>query len=145
MTLNEMSDHLATLLSREQVGFDPPSDADWVALETKFGCKFNSDFRNFISLMAVYCFPGDIFNVSSGPTNGNDPIQLVYDLEVANNPHWDANMIPFYGIGNGDYFCLSKVECPESRVYYYYADRGSTEVYSGSFEDWIRGLSGFLG
>lgn len=145
MTLNEMSDLLATILSREQVVFDPPSDADWESLETKFRCKFSDDFRNFISLMATYCFPGDIFNVSSGQTNGNDPIQLVYDLEVANNPHWDADMIPFYGIGNGDYFCLNSEEGPQSRVYYYYADRGSTEVYSNSFEDWAKGLPGFLG
>lgn len=145
MTWSEMNHLLAMLLPREQAGLAPPSDADWEALGTKFRCTFSDDFRNFISLMATYCLPGDVFNVSSGRTNGNDLIHLVYDLEAENNSHWDSAMIPFYGIGNGDYFCLNKIECPHSRVYYYYHDLGITEVYCNSFEDWIKGLPGFLG
>lgn len=29
-------------------------------------------------------------------------------------------MIPFYGIGNGDYFCISTLD---PKVYYYYDDK----------------------
>ncbi len=144
MTIDDMRNVVSTALEREAIVLDAPSTIDWRALEEKFHCDFEADFRNFIALMAEFSFPGDIFNVSSGRTNGNDSIASVYDLEVAENPGWDHNMIPFYGIGSGDYFCLDKRECPKSRVFYFYADRGSFEEYSASFEEWVRGLPEFL-
>lgn len=32
--------------------------------------------------MSEYSFPGDILNVSSGKTNGNDTIEFTYDYEI---------------------------------------------------------------
>lgn len=36
------------------------------------------------------------------------------------NSNWNEDMIPFYGIGNGDYFCINKLDL---KVYYYYNDK----------------------
>ncbi len=50
-------------------------------------------------------------------------------------------MIPFYCIGNGDYFCLCK---KNSKVYYYYTDNEIFKEYNNSFKDWIEDLPNFL-
>lgn len=143
MTHQEIEQLLQSILSAEQQPLAPPLASDWLALTSRLGCVFSPEFRSFIELMAKYQFPGDIYNVSSGGTNGNDLIEVVYGTELQMG-HWNPDMIPFYGIGNGDYFCLSKQECPDSAVYYYYADRGDFGKYSPSFEDWLRNLPAFL-
>jgi hypothetical protein len=143
MTEAEMDQILASTLPRASTPFDPPSSHDWQRLEAKFRCKFDDDFKIFMTLMSKYRFPGDLLNVSSGRTNGNDPIELAFDLE-AELPNWDPKMIPFYAIGNGDYFCLSREECPASKVYYFYAERNEFEPYAASFADWVKGLPQFL-
>ncbi|GAA0086295.1 hypothetical protein UT300007_27340 [Clostridium sp. CTA-7] len=57
------------------------------------------------------------------------------------NGNWNANIIPFYEIGNGDYFCISRLD---SKVYYYYDDKGKVEEYCDSFKTWIENLPNFL-
>ena len=139
MTKEEVESVLGTLLRAEAVGHDPPSQADWDALSHRFGGTFPDSFRHFMDLMAKYQFPGDVFNVSTGRTNGNDPIDLVYEAETQAG-HWDRDMIPFYGVGNGDYFCLNRSECPGSAVYYFDHDAATFRHHSDSFDDWIRDL-----
>jgi SMI1-KNR4 cell-wall len=143
MTKVEMDRILGAILKKQWDRFDPPSPADWEVLSAKLGCTFSNDFRSFIELMAVYRFPGQIYNVSSGKTNDEDQIAVVYDMECK-YPEWDPDMIPFFGIGNGDYFCINRMQCPDSPVYYRYLDRESFEEDSPSFEQWIRGLPDFL-
>jgi hypothetical protein len=143
MSPSEMDSLIGSVLSHETADLDPPSDADWRRLESKFGCTFDEDFKRFIALMSCFQFPGDILNVSSGKTNGNDSIELAFDYE-SKGDYWKPEMIPFYAIGNGDYFCLHKDECPGSRVFYFYAERAAFEPYLDSFESWIRQLPSFL-
>jgi len=143
MQAREIESILQSLLSKEAVAFDPPSLEDWNLLESQFGCRFGEDFKFFIALMSRYQFPGDILNVSSGKTNGNDTIAIAFDYEMRFST-WHSEMIPFYAIGNGDYFCLNKNECPCSRVFYYYADRQTFEPYAVSFSEWLRQLPAFL-
>jgi hypothetical protein len=143
MTKDEMEKILASILDKEDSLLDTPSQNDWDELSKKFSCKFSDDFKYFIELMSKYIFPGDIFNVSTGITNGNDSISLVYDCEVKAGG-WDLDMIPFYGIGNGDYFCISAKESPNSSVYYFYHDDIRLEKYSDSFEEWVKELPTFL-
>ncbi|HWE95792.1 MAG TPA: SMI1/KNR4 family protein [Tepidisphaeraceae bacterium] len=143
MTETEMDQVLASALTKASTPFDAPSFQDWQRLVVKFRCKFDEDFKIFMTLMSKYRCPGDLLNVSSGRTDGNDSIELAFDLE-AESPNWDQNMIPFYAIGNGDYFCLSREECPLSKVYYCYAERNTFEPYSGSFADWVKDLPRFL-
>ena len=109
-----------------------------------FKCSFPSDFQNFIALIAKYRFPGDIYNVSTSKPNGNDTIVVVYDMEMALQSWNKKYEFRFYGIGNGDYFCLNRAECPNSTVYYYFADRGVFKNYCATFEEWVRQLPTFI-
>lgn len=120
-----------------------PSSKDWSDLESYFQCKFCDEFKLFIELMSEYCFPGDILNVNSVNNNGNDTIILVYNFEMENG-EWRKEFIPFYSIGNGEYFCLNKDECPDSKVYYYIHEINDVEIEEESFEDWIKKLPEFL-
>ena len=99
MTSHEMECILKSILAPEVPELDPPSIADWKKLSSKFNYSFEECFRHFIELMAKYQFPGDIYNVSTGRTNGNDLIAVVYDMEMDTH-QWKEEMIPFYGIGN---------------------------------------------
>ncbi|ENQ3105771.1 SMI1/KNR4 family protein [Bacillus cereus] len=140
MKYTEVESIVATVLEREAEIFDKPTNEEWKELSDKFNCSFSDEFRYFIELMSLWSFPGDIYNVSKGNNNGNDTIEEVYNHEMSNG-NWDSNMIPFYGIGNGDYFCLHVIE---SKVYYYYDDKGEFEEYCASFKIWIGDLPNFL-
>ena len=50
-------------------------------------------------------------------------------------------MIPFFGIGNGDYFCVCKTN---NKIYYFYHDILSFEEYSENMDEWIMELPDFL-
>ena len=143
MTYTEIETALQQLLRPEAVPYDAPTDADWQSFESRYGCHLGDEFKAFIALMSKYQFPGDILNVSSGRTNRNDSISVAYQYELQ-GAGWDAKMLPFYAIGNGDYFCLNSLECPDSRVFYYYAETQVFKPYCDSFEQWIQALPEFL-
>lgn len=140
MKKNEIETILNTCLEKEEYEYLVPSNDDWKDLENKIGIIFPETFKFFIDLMSIYSFPGDIYNVIEGNNNGNDTILQVY-LSECQFPEWDENMIPFYGIGNGDYFCICKVDM---KIYYYYQDMLKYEQYSENMEDWIQELPDFL-
>ncbi len=124
--------------------YRPPTIDEWKALEEKFSCEFPSGLRSFIELMAEFDFPGDIMNVGDGPNNGNDGIELTYDFEIRENPAWLSEMIPFYAIGNGDYFCVSSREGPSSAIYYYDHERNEFTGDCPDCETWLKALPDFL-
>jgi hypothetical protein len=143
VTKDEISNLLDSILDKELGNLDPPSASDWVKIEKKFGCQFPNEFKYFIELMSEYVFPGDILNVSSGDTNGNDTIEFTYDYEMKQG-YWEKELIPFYGIGNGDYFCLHSKECPHTRVYYYSHEEHDVAKEADNFEGWLNQLPTFL-
>jgi hypothetical protein len=144
MNKNEIETILGGVLPRESPPFDKPTNEHWRRLEAKFQTSFPEDFVLFYELMTGFSFPGDILNIQpEGKTNGNDDIGFVYDLEMRSE-NWDSQMIPFYSIGNGDYFCLSSKEGKDSKVYYRYHEDGRYEPYSSSFTEWIKDLPEFL-
>lgn len=143
MSYADIESVLQHLCQPESPPCDAPTEADWQSLESRFGCRFGDAFKSFIALMSKYQFPGDILNVSTGRTNGNDSVLVAYQHEM-HGDGWDSAMIPFYAIGNGDYFCLSRTECPSSRVFYYYAEIQAFEPHCDSFEQWILDLPSFL-
>jgi hypothetical protein len=143
MEREQIKELLMDILEKEVVQYDPPSLEDWEFIEKKFNCNFNQEFKFFIELMSEYSFPGDILNVSTGNTNGNDSIVFTYDYEM-NEGNWESDFIPFYSIGNGDYFCLNSKECPDSPVYYFSHEDYRMEKYLNSFTEWLEGLSEFL-
>ncbi|ATP40175.1 SMI1 / KNR4 family protein [Solibacillus sp. R5-41] len=142
MTYDQVETVLSQVLDREWDTLDSPSLNDWNIIENKFHCKFSDEFISFFIAMSKYVLPG-ILNVSTGKNNGNDLITFVYDYEK-NNGMWDANLIPFLDIGNGDYFCISAKHSPKSPVYYYYSEDFDVEEYNTSFEEWIKNLPQFL-
>lgn len=143
MTKHEIINVLDGILDKEMNVLDFPSMSDWTQIEKNFNCKFPTEFIFFIELMSEYSFPGDILNVSSGKTNGNDTIQFTYDYEVKHGG-WKEGLIPFYNIGNGDYVCLLSNECPDTGVYYYSHEDGIIKQDATTFEEWIKELPAFL-
>lgn len=140
MKYNEIEFILKKVLDKEICKLDKPTDKEWEELSHKFNYSFSNEFRYFIELMSVWSFPGDIYNVSKGYNNGNDTIEHVYDVEMKNG-NWNADMIPFYGIGNGDYFCINVLD---SKVYYYFCDKDEFQEYCTNFIIWIEDLPKFL-
>lgn len=141
MTKNEIRLILRSIPDIRSADFKPPTEADWASLEATFNAQFPSDFKTFIELMAEFSFPGDIYNVTSaGQTNGNDSIATVYANEKAVSG-WPARLVPFYGIGNGDYFALG---ADDGAVYYRYHEDQRVERYSASFDEWLRRLPSFM-
>jgi hypothetical protein len=140
----EIREMLSRILDPEPEHLDVPTHAQWAELERRFATNFSSEFKYFIELMAEFSFPGEIYNVcSEGRTNGNDEIAIVYSFEME-SLDWPAGLVPFYGLGNGDYLALSRIEGEKSAVYF--RDRADFGVikYSESFEEWLRKLPAFL-
>lgn len=140
MTYIEIEKILSSILDKEAYTYDKPTSTDWLSLSKYLNYSFSDDFKYFIELMTYWSFPGDIYNVSREHNNGNDSIKDVYDHEMVHG-NWNKDMIPFYGIGNGDYFCISTLG---DKVYYYYHDKLKFEEYCVTFEDWIKKLPNFL-
>lgn len=143
MTKDEIVALLDSILDKELGKLDIPLASDWEKIEKKFGCQFPSEFKFFIELMSEYSFPGDILNVSNGRTNGNDTIEFTYDYEMKQGG-WKKELIPFYSIGNGDYFCLLSNECPNTGVYYYSHEEANINKEVNNFEEWLKQLPTFL-
>ena len=118
MEFNEIDNILSLLLEKENEYLCEPTNTEWEDLSNKFNYVFPKEFKYFINLMTKWSFPGDIYNVLKNKNNGNDLIKAVYDYELSSG-HWVSTMIPFYGIGNGDYFCINSLD---SKIYYYYHD-----------------------
>jgi hypothetical protein len=57
--------------------------------------------------------------------------------------HWNADLIPFIAVGNGDFFCLSAAAGPQSGVYYV-DHEGDTQRITESFDGWLERLEYFL-
>jgi hypothetical protein len=86
------------------------------------------------------------YNVPQAPdakTNGNDTIVTIYQSEK-NIGSWPDYLLPFYGIGNGDYFALDTREGDKSAVYFRSHTDGSVVRYAESFGAWINKLPDFL-
>lgn len=139
MNIKEIEEVLACCLDKEIIEYEMPTKEDWEELTKVTGKKFCDEFIFFIELMSRYSFPGEIYNVSR-KGNKNDRIIDVY-IRKLENKNWDKNMIPFYGMGHGEYFCISLYD---DKVYYYYADEGDYEEYCEDFSSWIKELPEFL-
>lgn len=142
MEYGEVEIILSNLLEREEIRCRKPTPQEWEKLEQTTNCFFPKEFKFFIELMSQWTFPGDIYNVARD-NNGNDLIQDIYISELE-NVEWRKDMIPFYGIGNGDYFCIHSINGIGKEVYYYYHDEQLFELFTFTFEEWIRQLPEFL-
>lgn len=139
MKCEEIENILSAFSEKYDRYFDVPTGQDWKRLSDYFNTEFDSNFVAFINLMSKWVFPGEIYNVTENNNNGNDTIKIVYDSEMIYG-NWDKNMIPFYGIGSGDYFCINS---NNKNVWYFY-DKQRFEFYCNDFEEWIKGLPEFM-
>lgn len=128
-------------LEKEPYLFNIPSENDWNNISAKFGCIFNQAFKDYTELISKYILPGSL-NVASMNTNGDDTIKDVYEYEMKYG-NWNSIFIPFFQIGNGDYFCLNALECPNSFIYFYNHEDESFKKYMESFESWIENFESF--
>lgn len=145
MTKEEMRKLLSSILAQESKQLDIPTESDWIRLSKECSSIFPDDFIFFIELMAEFKFPGDILNVTSeGKTNGNDTIALIYEKEFGCSNVASQGLIPFYSLGNGDYFCLSSRFGKHSPVYFF--DHSDQSIFEDkpSFKDWVQALPVFL-
>ena len=123
--------------------FDPPGRKDWEFLERKFNCSFSPEFVAFVELIVDYNLPGMLNVTREGKTNGNPTVDWRYDHEMSYGT-WNPDMIPFMDVGNGDFFCLSAGEGPQSGVYYVYHGDDQAEQLTASFEEWLGKMEEFL-
>jgi hypothetical protein len=115
-------------------------------LEARLKKRLPIDFKVFIELMSQYPFLGEIYNIPQAlgaRTNGNDTIVSVIEFEKSLG-EWPDHLLPFYGLGNGDYFVLDAREGDKSAVYFKSHTDGSVAFYADSFGVWIKKLPGFL-
>ena len=144
MTYNEIRNLLEDLLPRETMACSAPTSAEWEKASQTLNTVFPKAFQIFVDLMAEFAFPGDIYNIGQqGTNNGNDTMELVYGMEVEGG-QWPQNLLPFYGIGNGDYFALERSEDGKSAVYYWNHETAQAERTHENFEEWLRELPAFL-
>jgi hypothetical protein len=123
---------------------EPPNREDWTFLERKFHCSFSPEFVAFAELIVDYNLPGMMRVRREGDSASGDPtIDWWYDHEMSFGS-WNPDMIPFIGVGNGDFFCLSVADGPQSGVYYADHEAGEEQRLTASFQEWLERLEEFL-
>jgi hypothetical protein len=113
-----------------------PSAEDWARFEERWGCRFPAEFRHLQELMSLYWFEGDYLRIA--PHANDTTVAAACEAEAASGRDWDADLIPFYDVGNGDLVCLRASQCPRSPVYYIYHEDDAVEEVAGSLEAWLR-------
>jgi len=147
MSKDEIDQILSEIAVKRIEPLDTLTEQDWQVLEDKFQCSFDLDFVNFMDILGSYQFPGEVYDVvRSGRTSGNGTIDAIYDIEMSfgSESGWNADLIPFYGIGNGDCFCLSASRCQNSPVFYVYHEDGHFQEEYPSVEAFLRDLPELL-
>jgi hypothetical protein len=143
MPREEMTaDELVTLVARRCSPRDTPlrlpSDADWQALETAFGCKFPPLFYELHRLYSLYQFYGEWLPVAADidPLSPDTPV-VVAELEQEVDRVWDDTLVPIYALGNGDYVCLRSDEGATSRVMFADHENNEVSVLKKSLSDFL--------
>ena len=157
MTKDEIREVIEALVTKYEADFnapierlpkdergDPPTREDWAFLERRFRCSFSPEFVSFAELIVGYNLPGMMRVRRDEDSESGDPtIDWWYDHEMSLGD-WNADMMPFIAVGNGDYFCLSVSEGPRSGVYYADHEAGGVDRLTASFPEWLGRLEEFL-
>jgi hypothetical protein len=114
---------------------EPLSPSCWQALEGHFGCALPTELYDIRVLSARYHIEGEHLPV--------EEIRLCYDGELADNPYWTDDFIPFFAVGNGDYLCVRCSEAAQSGVYYVAHDDPDVRRIHASVADYIRDTEWF--
>lgn len=110
---------------------DPRSPGMGVEMiEARFGCRLPEGFAAMRELIGEYCISGD--HLPQAEVLG------VYESELTHNPNWTEDFIPFYAVGNGDFLCFRRSECPRSGIYYVAHDDPQVQKLHDSFDNYVR-------
>ncbi len=110
---------------------DPRSSGMGVdVIEAHFKCRLPEGLAEMRELIGEYCISGDHLP--------QDEMIRDYEWELKHNPNWTEDFIPFYSVGNGDYLCFRRRECPHSGVYYVAHDDPQVQKLHDSFDDYLR-------
>jgi len=140
MTDNDMNQIFEKMNLPKKIG--EIESNDWDYFKEKFNITdIDLNFVIFMDLINHFEFPGDIYFLIKSEINDN--IFNVYDHEIKYGD-WNASLIPFYGIGNGDYFCISGKDFPVARVYFFDHSDNSVIVKYFSFEDFVNDIHVYI-
>ena len=124
-------EQIARVRMKKSSAPNPPSrDMGVTAIEERFKCRLPEGFAEMRELIGVYCISGDHLPVRE--------VLHDYEWELTHNPNWTEDFIPFYAVGNGDYLCFRRSECPASGVYYVAHDDPEVQKLHRSFDDYLR-------
>jgi hypothetical protein len=129
MTKAEIENIARVRFKRSTVPDPRFSDSDVSSIEQRFECQLPEGFAAMRELIGTYCISGDHLPAKE--------VLLNYDWELKNNPNWTEDFIPFYAVGNGDYLCFRRSECPQSGVYYVAHDDPQVQRLHASFDDYL--------
>lgn len=136
MTESEIRFILAGIFRAQSPAQAAPTQKDWENLSSFLLTGFPEDFVHFMNLAGSFYIEGELLRVAvNGDLLGADTIASAVIAEK-NVGGWPDNLIPFFSVGNGDYYCLEK-GVRSSVVYIYHEDR-STETLHESFEAFLK-------
>lgn len=115
---------------------EPLSPAEWQAVERRFGCELPPELYQLQVLAARYHFHNDHLPAAE--------IIRCYDTELQHNQFGEADFIPFFAVGNGDFLCVRRSEGAESGVYYVAHDDPDTQRLHSSVGEYIRDAEWFV-
>ena len=132
MTRNKIDALLRSLFTLKSDTNTPPTQSNWNELVSFFGASFPDEFISFMELAGNHYIEGGLLRIADdGNIRGKDTIISSVEAEKSLGS-WPDDLIPFYSVGNGDYYCISKER--DTPVLYLYHEDHSVEVLHDSFE-----------
>ena len=145
--VRKYDDHDDPIITRRDEPLQPPTPAEWGALEDKFGCEFPRSFKDFMDVMSGYEQPEQLFVAErSADPFSSETIAAAYDRKVEHD-EWPSDLIPFTGV-HGDFYCLSAAAGPNSPVIFVSDDvvrEECAEQVSSTFDEWLANIEQHLG
>jgi len=151
MDREQIRRHVTRVVERYANSFDPiivelderrEAQLDFAALTVR-GWNFPPDFVHFMEVMKDFDTPG-LLDVGPDILHDIGLIADTYDYEMSWG-QWDADLIPFLAIGNGDFWCLCASAGPDSRVIYACHEDAPEEEGAPNFTHWLLSIEEFLG
>jgi len=102
---------------------------DAARIQEHFGCVLPEGFAEMRALIGIYRIEGDHLPA--------EEVIATFESESAINPQWEGDFLPFYAIGNGDYLCFRRSECPHSGVYFVPHDEPRITKLHASFDEYL--------
>ena len=135
-------------IERRADGPPPPEPDDWAAMEARFGCTFEDSFKHFMTSIVDYNCPTVLAVRRDGLPDGwhgwdGWRMDHAFDRETELGD-WNPAMIPFFSLGNGDYYCLKDGGGGRSEVWFRDHEDESDEKIAGSFAEFLDRLEWHL-